>query len=149
MTCIIGCDHAGLKLANEILEHLQGSASKIIHIFPQDGTKVDYPDYANLVCKEVLSESAHNKNAFGILVCGSGIGMSIAANKIKGIRAALCINEYMAHYARAHNNANMLCLGERVVGNGVALEIVDKFLSTEFEGGRHKIRVEKINLMQE
>lgn len=149
MTCIIGCDHAGLKLANEILEHLQGIASKIIHIFPQDGTKVDYPDYANLVCKEVLSESAQNNNAFGILVCGSGIGMSIVANKIKGIRAALCINEYMARYARAHNNANVLCLGERVVGNGVALEIVDKFLSTEFEGGRHKIRVEKINLMQE
>ena len=144
MTCIIGCDHAGLNLANEILTHLQNRASKIIHIFPQSGQKVDYPDYANLVCKEVL-----NENALGILVCGSGIGMSIAANKIKGIRAALCTDEYMARYARAHNNANVLCLGARVVGSGVALEIVDKFLGAEFEGGRHKIRVDKVNLLQE
>lgn len=142
MTCIIGCDHAGLTLANEILAHLQNRASKIIHIFPQNGVRVDYPDYANLVCKEVL-----NENAFGILVCGSGIGMSIVANKLKGIRAALCVNEYMAHFARAHNDANVLCLGARVVGSGVALEIVDKFLNAEFEGGRHKIRVDKINLL--
>ena len=142
MTCIIGCDHAGLTLANEILAHLQNRASKIIHIFPQNGQKVDYPDYANLVCKEVLSE-----NALGILVCGSGIGMSMAANKIKGIRAALCANEYMAHFARAHNDANVLCLGARVVGSGIALEIVERFLSAEFEGGRHKIRLDKIGLL--
>lgn len=149
MTCIIGCDHAGLDLANEILEHLNDCASKIIHIFPQSGQKVDYPDYAHLVCREVLSEKAQNNNVLGILVCGSGIGMSIAANKIKGIRAALCTDEYMAHYARAHNNANVLCLGARVVGSGVAKNIVGAFLNTAFEGGRHKIRVDKINLLQE
>ncbi len=144
MTCIIGCDHAGLGLANEILEYLQNHSTKIIHIFPQDGAKVDYPDYAKLVCKEVISESA-----IGILVCGSGIGMSMAANKIKGIRAALCTDSYMAKFARAHNNANVLCLGARVIGSGVAQEIVSVFLNTEFEGGRHKIRVEKVNLLQE
>lgn len=143
MTCIIGCDHAGLDLANEILEYLQNHSTKIIHIFPQNGAKVDYPDYAKLVCKEVISESA-----IGILVCGSGIGMSMAANKIKGIRAALCTDSYMAKFARAHNNANVLCLGARVIGNGVAQEIVSVFLNTEFEGGRHKIRVDKINLLE-
>ena len=104
---------------------------------------MDYPDYAKLVCKEVISESA-----IGILVCGSGIGMSMAANKIKGIRAALCTDSYMAKFARAHNNANVLCLGARVIGNGVAQEIVSVFLNTEFEGGRHKIRVDKINLLE-
>lgn len=144
MTCIIGCDHAGLGLANEILDYLQNHSTKIIHIFPQDGQKVDYPDYAKLVCKEVVSESA-----IGILVCGSGIGMSMAANKIKGIRAALCTDSYMAKFARAHNNANVLCLGARVIGSGVAQDIVSVFLDTEFEGGRHKIRVEKVNLLQE
>ena len=144
MTCIIGCDHAGLNLANEILEYLQNHSSKIIHIFPQDGVKVDYADYAKLVCKEVVSEGA-----VGILVCGSGIGMSMAANKMKGIRAALCTDSYMAKFARAHNNANVLCLGARVIGSGVAEEIVGVFLNTAFEGGRHKIRVEKVNLLQE
>lgn len=144
MTYIIGCDHAGLILANEILEYLQNHSTKIIHIFPQNGTKVDYPDYANLVCKEVVAE-----NAIGILVCGSGIGMSMVANKIKGIRAALCTDSYMARFARAHNNANVLCLGARVIGSGVAQDIVSVFLNTEFEGGRHKIRVEKVNLLQE
>ena len=144
MTCIIGCDHAGLNLANEILEYLQNHSSKIIHIFPQDGVKVDYVDYAKLVCKEVVSEGA-----VGILVCGSGIGMSMAANKMKGIRAALCTDSYMAKFARAHNNANVLCLGARVIGSGVAEEIVSIFLNTAFEGGRHKIRVEKVNLLQE
>lgn len=143
MTCIIGCDHAGLDLANEILEYLQNHSTKIIHIFPQNGAKVDYPDYAKLVCKEVISESA-----IGILVCGSGIGMSMAANKIKGIRAALCTDSYMARFARAHNNANVLCLGARVIGSGVAQDIVSVFLNTEFEGGRHKIRVDKINLLE-
>lgn len=142
MTCIIGCDHGGLKLANEILSHLQNRASKIINIFPEANAKVDYPDYANLLCRQVVAESA-----LGILVCGSGIGMSIAANKFKGIRAALCVNEYMARFARKHNDANVLCLGERVIGSEVALGIVDVFLDTEFEGGRHKVRIDKINLL--
>lgn len=142
MTIIIGCDHGGLKLAKKILVHLHNHSTKIINIFPQESVSVDYPDYASLVCKQVLAE-----NALGILICGSGIGMSIAANKIKGIRAALCTNEYMAKFARKHNNANVLCLGERVIGDEVAMGIIDVFLENEFEGGRHKIRVDKVHLL--
>lgn len=145
MTCVVGCDHAGLKLANEIIDLLSSikNVDKIIEIIPQDSIKVDYPDFATLVCKEVVN----NIDYFGILICGSGIGMSICANKIKGIRAALCVNEYMARYSRLHNDANVLCLGERLVGFGIAMDIVEVFLTTKFEGGRHKLRVDKMNAL--
>ncbi|RDU64165.1 ribose 5-phosphate isomerase B [Helicobacter sp. MIT 14-3879] len=145
MTCIIGCDHAGLALAKEVLEFLSKNTkiTKLINIFPQDNIKVDYPDYASLACKEVLA----NENSLGILICGSGIGMSIMANRFKGIRAALCVNEYMAKYARAHNDANILCLGERILGFGIVSDIIRVFLETSFEGGRHKQRIDKINLI--
>lgn len=140
MAYILGCDHAGLNLARDIEETLKRlQIDDVLTFIPQSG-KVDYPDYARLVCKEV-QKSVDN---IGILVCGSGIGMSICANKFEGIRAALCVNEYMAKYARAHNNANVLCLGERVVGTGLAIHILEVFINTEFEGERHKIRVEKI-----
>lgn len=147
MTCVLGCDHAGLSLGKHLVNHISNIAkiTKIINIFPQDDTnKVDYPDFANLVCKEVINI----KDSIGILICGSGIGMSISANKIKGIRAALCTNEYMAKYARMHNDANILCLGQRVVGFGVAEDIVDIFLDTNFIGDRHLIRVNKISLLE-
>ena len=145
MTCVVGCDHAGLKLACEVLDLLgnMDNIKKILEILPQDSIKVDYPDFAALVCKEV----ANKENHFGILICGSGIGMSICANKIKGIRAALCVNEYMAKYARLHNDSNVLCLGERLIGAGIARDIVRIFLNTAFEGGRHKLRVDKINAL--
>ncbi|RAX51816.1 hypothetical protein CCY99_08425 [Helicobacter sp. 16-1353] len=191
MTCIIGSDHAGRNLANEIVEFLAEfepkeadlkidsslqidslqNKIKIIKFIPESGLKVDYPDFAKLVCEEVkkrnlesskiqsqntesknldsadLSGESPKLNAFGILVCGSGIGMEISANKCSGIRAANCVNEYMAKYARRHNNANVLCLGERIVGVGLGLDIVEAFLNAEFEGGRHEIRVDKINLL--
>ena len=145
MTCVIGCDHAGLKLTYEVLDVLSSmnNIEKTIEIIPQDSIKVDYPDFAALVCKEV----ANKPNHFGILICGSGIGMSICANKINGIRAALCVYEYMARYSRLHNNANVLCLGERLIGFGIARDIVEIFLNTEFEGGRHKLRVDKMNAL--
>lgn len=145
MTCVIGCDHAGLNLSRELVGLLSkmNNVDKIIEIFPEEAVKVDYPDFATLVCKEV----ANKENYFGILVCGSGIGMSICANKINGIRAALCVNEYMAKYSRLHNDANVLCLGERLIGFGVAIDIVEVFLNTKFEGGRYKIRVDKINAL--
>ena len=145
MTCVIGCDHAGLYLTREVICLLSNmeNVDKIIEIIPQDSIKVDYPDFAALVCKEV----ANKENYFGILICGSGIGMSICANKIRGIRAALCVNEYMARYARLHNDANVLCLGERLVGFGITKDIVSIFLNTEFEAGRHKLRVDKINAL--
>lgn len=144
MICVLGCDHAGLALTKEITSFIDSlNLYKIVKILPKDNQSVDYPDFAKLVCDEVVS----NEDCIGILVCGSGIGMSICANKISGIRAALCINEYMAKYARMHNNANVLCLGERIVGSGLAKDIVNVFLTTAFEGGRHKMRVDKINLL--
>lgn len=143
MTCIIGSDHGGLVLSKELIKYIESdlkSISNIISFLPQEGLSVDYPDYAKLVC-EKLAESS---NAFGILICGSGIGMSIAANRFRDIRAALCINEYMAKYARAHNDANVLCLGERVVGVGLARDILRSFVESAFEGGRHSKRIEKL-----
>lgn len=147
MICILGCDHAGLSLSKHLIKYIANThkITKLIEILPNDNvTKVDYPDFANLVCKEVLN----NKDSIGILVCGSGIGMSISANKIKGIRAALCINEYMAKYARMHNDANVLCLGERIVGCGIAEDIIDIFLNTKFIGDRHLMRVNKISILE-
>lgn len=147
MTCIFGCDHAGLSLGRYLIDYVTSTSkiTKIVEVLPKDSiNKVDYPDFANLVCKEVVS----NENCVGVLVCGSGIGMSISANKVKGIRAALCTNEYMAKYARMHNNANVLCLGQRVVGFGIARDIVDVFLNTDFIGDRHLMRVNKITLLE-
>ena len=105
-----------------------------------DGESQDYPLVAKEVCEKIVNGSADR----GILVCGTGIGISMAANKIKGIRAAVCTDTYMAKYTRLHNDANVVCLGGRVIGSGVALEIVDMFLNTGFEGGRHQRRVNQI-----
>jgi ribose 5-phosphate isomerase B len=107
---------------------------------PRPGEKADYPDQARVVAETVAAGSAR----FGILVCGTGIGVSISANKVRGIRAALCTTEFEARMARAHNDANVLCLGERVIGSGVCEGIVRAFLTTAFEGGRHAVRVAKI-----
>ncbi|BCZ18672.1 Galactosidase acetyltransferase LacA [Helicobacter sp. NHP19-012] len=139
MHVILGCDHAGLNLCAFLEQRLKSSHSLEIYQ-PKAGERVDYPDYAHLVVQVLLDK----KDARGILVCGSGIGMSIAANRFKGIRAALCSDAYMAKMARLHNDANVLCLGQNVVGFGVALDIVEVFLKTEFEGGRHSTRLEKI-----
>ena len=103
---------------------------------------VDYPDFAHKLCKEVLKD----KNSKGILICGTGLGMSMAANKFDGIRAALCHNEYSASMAREHNDANVLCMGARVVGFGVAESIVEAWLNSSFEGGRHQQRVNKLEI---
>lgn len=145
MVCVLGCDHAGVALIGEIEAFLGENprVEKIIKCVPQE-PKADYPDYAKRVCDEVKNHS----ESIGILVCGSGIGMSMSANKIQGIRAALCLNEYMARYARAHNDANVLCLGARILGVGLAKDIVEIFLNTAFEGGRHRIRVEKMKLLE-
>ena len=105
-----------------------------------ENKSVDYPDIAKLVCEEIVSKKAE----LGILVCGTGIGMSIAANKVKGIRAAAVSEHFSAKYTRLHNNSNVLCLGGRVIGVGTAIELVDLFVDTAFEGGRHENRVNKI-----
>jgi ribose 5-phosphate isomerase B len=137
---ILGSDHAGLALRGEAMKVAQAAGLEVEDLGPFSGESVDYPDYARQVSQVVAAGRAR----FGILVCGTGIGMSIAANKVKGIRAAHCTSEFEARMARAHNDANILCVGERVVGLGLGGAIVKAFLETPFEGGRHSRRVEKM-----
>lgn len=137
---IAGSDHAGLALRSEAVKAAKAAGFDVEDLGPFSGESVDYPDYARSVAEAVASGRAK----LGILVCGTGIGMSIAANKVKGIRAAHCTTEFEARMARAHNDANVLCLGERVVGLGLGSAIVKAFLDTPFEGGRHQRRVDKM-----
>ncbi len=140
---ILGSDHAGLTLRAEAVQVAKAAGFETEDLGPPAGESVDYPDQARRVAEAVAS----GQGRFGVLVCGTGIGMSIAANKVRGVRAAHCTTEYEARMARAHNDANVLCLGERVVGSGLAGAIVKAFLETRFEGGRHARRVEKIAAM--
>lgn len=141
MRIAIGADHGGIDLKEEIIKHLKNNKVDVIDCGIYKIESVDYPDYAESVAKQILSCNAE----LGIAICGTGIGISIAANKIKGIRCALCTDPYMSRMARMHNNANMLALGGRVVACGLAEEIVDVFINTSFEsGGRHENRVKKI-----
>ncbi|RMH03931.1 MAG: ribose 5-phosphate isomerase B [Aquificota bacterium] len=137
MIIAIGSDHAGFPLKERIKEKLIAKGYEVIDFGTNSQESTDYPLFAKEVCLAIQRGQAHR----GILVCGTGIGMCITANKFKGIRAALCLNEYMARMSRRHNDANVLCLGERVVGVELALSIVDAWLSEEFEGGRHERRV--------
>lgn len=139
-TVFLGSDHAGVALKAALVAHLQAAGHDVVDLGPAEAKSVDYPDFAKLVCRRVLD----TPEAAGILVCGTGIGMSMAANRMPGIRAALCVNEYLARMTRLHNDANVLCLGERVVGVGLAAAIADVFLATDFEGGRHRRRVDLI-----
>lgn len=140
----IGSDHAGYALKCEIIKHLEEKGIQFTDC-GCNGESVDYPDIAEKTCAKVVSGEADK----GILICGTGVGISISANKIKGIRAALCGDWYSAKYTRLHNDANVLCMGGRVIGAGLAAEITDIFLETEFEGGRHARRVEKIMKLEE
>lgn len=140
ITYIIGTDHAGRELGGFMIELLQEKGLNTLDLRADSLNVLDYPDYAKIVCEKML-QIPESK---GILICGSGIGMSIAANRYKHIRAALCTDSYMASMARAHNDANVLCLGERVIGKGKAQSIIEAFIRTEFDGGRHSVRVEKL-----
>lgn len=140
MRIAIGCDHGGFNLKSEIVKHLTSKGLEIKDFGLHKIESCDYPDIAIQVAESVASKEVD----YGILVCGTGIGISIAANKVPGIRAALCSDTFSAHATREHNNANILALGERTVGVGLALDIVDTFLNSEFEGGRHQTRVDKI-----
>ncbi len=139
----IGCDHAAVNLKNAIKTYLDEKNIPYLDL-GTSGEPCDYPDIAEKVCNQITSGNAEK----GILVCGTGVGMSIAANKIKGIRAAVCNDCFSTRYTRKHNDANVLCMGERVIGTGLALELVDIFLETEFEGGRHQRRVDKISNLE-
>ena len=140
MTFYIGTDHAGIELKDWTVELLKSKGYEVVDFGPFSKDRVDYPDYAHKVANAVLE----NEGSQGILICGSGIGMSMAANRHSGIRAALCHDAYTAMVAREHNDANILCFGERIVGKGVAESIIDAWLANGFEGGRHVQRVEKI-----
>lgn len=141
MKLAIGCDHGGLELKNEIVKHLQERGIELTDFGINEYHSVNYPEIALPVAKAVAAGTCE----LGILVCGTGIGMSIAANKVKGIRAAVCSDHFSAKYTRLHNDANILCLGGRVIGPGVANEMVDLFIDTAYEGGRHAARVQMIS----
>ncbi len=141
---IAGSDHAGIALRAEAVKVAKDAGFEVEDLGPFTGGSVDYPDYARQVGEAVASGRAR----LGVLVCGTGIGMSIAANKVKGVRAAHCTTEYEARMARAHNDANVLCIGERVVGLGLGAAVVKAFLETPFEGGRHARRIEKMTRME-
>ncbi|MDX1764972.1 MAG: ribose 5-phosphate isomerase B [bacterium] len=141
MKVALGADHAGFQLKNEILEVLKEAGHQVEDFGCSGPDSVDYPDYAEQVGRGV-SEGRFDR---GILVCGTGIGMCISANKFANVRAALCHNLFTARLSREHNDANVLTLGERLIGSGLAREIVKVWLETPFEGGRHARRVEKIN----
>lgn len=144
MKIAIGCDHAGVRLKRAIIEALQEDGHEMIDCGTFSEESVDYPDIAEFVAGEVLKN-----NIQGILICGTGIGISIAANKINGIRAALCQNSYCARLAREHNDANILAIGARITGVDLARDIVKTFIKNDFQAGRHLRRVEKINRLEQ
>jgi len=143
MKFYVATDHAGFNYKAQIIEYLKSKEIEVVDLGPYSNDRVDYPDFAKKCAQAVRDD----KGSFGILVCGTGIGISIAANKVQGIRAALCHDAYTAKMSRAHNNAQILCFGERVVGLGVVFDMIDAFISTDFEGGRHSNRVDKISLI--
>lgn len=137
----VGSDHGGYYLKEELKEYMKELGIDVVDFGTDSTDSVDYPDYGEIVAKAVAKKEVDR----GLVICGTGIGISLAANKVKGIRCALCGDVYSAKMSRAHNNANMIALGGRVVGVDLAKEILQAYLSTEFEGGRHERRVDKIN----
>ena len=137
---VLASDHAGFKLKEEIKKFLIKKRKKIVDIGTKNTNSVDYPDYAHLLSKKMKKD----KNQFGILICGSGIGMAMTANKHKNIRAAMCYNTKSTKLSRLHNNANVITIGSRLIKKNVALKCISVFLKTEFDGGRHSRRVKKI-----
>lgn len=136
----IACDHGGYELKLDVMRHLDEIGVEYKDFGCDSTASVDYPDYGVPACKAV----ADGEFEGGILICGTGIGMSLCANKVRGIRAAVCSDTFSARMTRMHNDANVLCMGARVIGAGLAVDIVDLFLNTEFEGGRHSNRIAKI-----
>lgn len=143
MKIAVGSDHAGVDLKKEIADYLKQDGHEVVDCGTITYESVDYPDIAQKVTKEVL-----DNKIFGVLICGTGIGISIAANKIPGIRAAVCCNTLTARLAREHNDANVLAIGARIIGNGLAIDIVKNFIKTDFQAGRHLRRVEKIKTIE-
>ncbi len=142
---IIGGDHASPELKKEVIDHLTKKGYEVENVGTDTLDSCDYPVFAHKVCQKVLAD----ENTLGVLICGTGIGISIAANKHKGIRAACCSDTFSARLTRIHNNANVLCFGARVVGPGLALDLVDAFVETEFCGeARHQKRIDLITAIE-
>ena len=139
---ILGADHGGYELKNAIKVHLEANGFETIDVGTNSSESCDYPVFASKLCQKLQNGEAD----LGILVCGTGIGMSMAANKHKGIRAACCSDTFSARLTRLHNNANVLCLGARVLGAGLALDLVDNFVNAEFEGDRH---IKRLSLIED
>ncbi|MBW3057860.1 ribose 5-phosphate isomerase B [Spiroplasma poulsonii] len=141
MKVIIGNDHTGVEMKNAIVKYLTDQKHQVINLGTNSDAAVDYPDLGQAVGEKVMQE----KDSLGIVICGTGIGISIAANKVKGVRAALCNETNLAKLAREHNNANVLALGARVIAIQNAIWIVETFLNTSFDAGRHALRIDKLN----
>ncbi len=141
MKLVLGADHAGFELKEYAKRFLEGLGHAVTDVGTHSEGSVDYPDFARLACEKVLAGEADR----AILVCGSGVGMSMAANRHKGIRAVLCTGLYIAKYSRLHNDANVLCLPGRLMGKGLTEEVLKVWLETPFEGGRHRRRVDKMD----
>ena len=142
MNIVIASDHAGFALKGVVKAYLTEKGYTVIDCGTDSEASCDYPVFAKALCQEINDGNAQ----LGILICGTGIGMSMAANKVKGIRAALCSDCFSAKFTRAHNDSNVMCLGARVMGEGLALELVDIFLNTPFEGGKH---LRRINMLED
>lgn len=140
MKIAIAADHGGFELKDSMVEYIKSLGNEVMDLGTNSADSVDYPDYAKKVCEEIQQGNSD----LGILICGTGIGMSLAANKFEGIRAACVSDVYSAKMSRNHNNANVLCIGARVIGDEVAKLIIKTFLENEFEAGRHQRRVDKI-----
>lgn len=145
MKIAIGCDHVGIILKQDIVEYLISRGIEVIDFGTNSTERTDYPIYAKTVAEAVISKQAD----LGILICGTGIGISIAANKCKGIRAVVCSDPYSAKLSREHNNTNILAFGSRVIGLELAKMIVDQWLNATFEGGRHQQRIDQIAQIEE
>lgn len=144
MRFAVGSDHAGLNLKLALIEHLKGLGHAVEDVGTHSGASCDYPDFAAAVGRALQDDAADR----GLLLCGTGVGMAIAANKLPGVRAAVVSDTFSARASREHNDANVLCLGERVVGLGLAQDILDAWLNASFEGGRHSRRVDKISALE-
>lgn len=140
MKIAIGSDHGGFELKGKVINFLMEKGHEVLDLGCNSTDSVDYPKYGRLVGEAVVEKKADK----GIVICGTGIGISIAANKVKGVRAALCTNTTMARLTREHNDANVLSMGARMVGDILALEMVEVFLTTDFEGGRHQKRIDQL-----
>lgn len=141
MVIAVGCDHAGYELKEKVIAKLEAEGHTVINVGTNSAESVDYPMYGHAVGRAVASGEAER----GVAICGSGIGISIACNKVPGIRAALCTSVEMAEMCRRHNNANVICMGARMISEELAFSMIDKWLVTEFEGGKHERRINQLD----